>query len=80
MAAAVARFDKDDPSQAFSRLGPLSREHPRAAVVRFHLGLLLLWIRAVAEAEQQLTQAVRADPASIYAREARKLLMTIAGS
>lgn len=79
-AAAVGRFDKDDPSQAFSRLGPLSAEHPRAAVVRFHLGLSLLWIRGVEEATRQLTQAVRADPGSIYAREARKLLTTLAGS
>jgi tetratricopeptide (TPR) repeat protein len=76
-AAAVGRFDKDDPSQAFSRLGPLSREHPRAAVVRFHLGVMLLWIRGVDEARRQLTLAVRAGPGSIYAREAQKLLTTL---
>jgi tetratricopeptide (TPR) repeat protein len=79
-AAAVGRFDKDDPAQTFSRLGPLSAEHPRAAVVRFHLGLSLLWIRGIEEAKRQLTRAVRADPGSIYAREARKLLTTLAGS
>jgi tetratricopeptide (TPR) repeat protein len=80
VAAAVGRFDKDDPSQAFSRLGPLSREHPRAAVVRFHLGLMLLWIRGVDEAKRQLRLAIQAEPGSIYAREARKLLRTLAES
>jgi tetratricopeptide (TPR) repeat protein len=80
VASAVGRFDKNDPSMAFSRLGPLSSEHPRAAVVRFHLGLMLLWIRGVEEAERQLTQAIRAEPRSIYAREARKLLTTLAES
>jgi tetratricopeptide (TPR) repeat protein len=79
-AAAVGRFDKDDPSRAFSRLGPLSREHPQSSVVRFHLGLMLLWIRGVEEAERQLRQAVEADASSIYAREARKLLATLAQS
>jgi len=77
VAAAVGRFDKDDPSQAFSRLGPLSRDNPRAAVVRFHLGLMLLWIRAIDEAERQLTAAARAKPASIWGREADKLLTSL---
>ena len=41
VAAAVGRYDKDDPAAAFSRLGPLARRFPRAPTVRFHLGLLL---------------------------------------
>ena len=72
VAAAVGRFDKDTPEDAFSRLGPLARDHPRAGVVRFHLGLLLLWIRAVDEARRQLELA--ADTKGFYAREARRLL------
>jgi tetratricopeptide (TPR) repeat protein len=72
VAAAVARFDKDAPEQAFSRLGPLARDHPRAGVVRFHLGLLLLWIRAVDEGRQQLGMAAEGE--GFYAREARQLL------
>jgi tetratricopeptide (TPR) repeat protein len=72
VAAAVARFDKDAPERAFSRLGPLARDHPRAGVVRFHLGLLLLWIRAVDEARRQLELAV--ETRGFYAREARELL------
>jgi tetratricopeptide (TPR) repeat protein len=73
--AAVARFDKDAPEEAFSRLGPLARSHPRAGVVRFHLGLLLLWIRAVDEARRQLELAV--ETSGFYAREARELLARI---
>jgi tetratricopeptide (TPR) repeat protein len=72
VAAAVARFDKDAPERAFSRLGPLTRYHARAGVVRFHLGLLLLWIRAVDEARRQLELAV--ETRGFYAREARELL------
>jgi hypothetical protein len=75
VAAAVARFDKDAPEQAFSRLGPLARYHPRAGVVRFHLGLLLLWIRAVDEARRQLELAV--ETKGFYAREARELLARV---
>jgi len=72
VASAVARFDKDAPERAFSRLGPLARYHARAGVVRFHLGLLLLWIRAVDEARRQLELAV--ETKGFYAREARELL------
>ena len=56
VAAAVVRFDKTRPVLAFSRLGPLTRRFPHASTVRFHLGLLLLWLAraqpgAVAEAD-----------------------------
>jgi tetratricopeptide (TPR) repeat protein len=74
VAAAVARFDKDDPSAAFSRLGPLARDNPDSALVRFHLGVLLLWIRDVKDARAQLRRAERAEPASLYGREAKDLL------
>jgi len=73
-AAAVVRFDKDDPSQAFSRLGPLGAKYPHAAVVRFHLGLLLLWLRDVEEATQQLEAAVADGAGTIYASQASLLL------
>ena len=78
-AAAVVRFDKDDPSKAFSRLGPLAREHPRAGVVRFHLGLLLLWLPSVDEARRQLRLAAEVAPESFYAREANRVLARLEG-
>jgi tetratricopeptide (TPR) repeat protein len=80
VAAAVGRFDKDDPSQMFSRLGPLSQRNPRAAVVRYHLGLGLTWIGAVEEARRQLRLAAEAEPQGFYGREAERLLSRIEGA
>jgi tetratricopeptide (TPR) repeat protein len=74
VATAVGRFEKAEPAAAFSRLGPLAGEHPRSGLVRFHLGLLLLWIRDVEGAETQLKRAVKAEPDGFYGREAKRLL------
>ena len=73
-AAAVVRFDKDDPSEAFSRLGPLAQRFPDAAVVRFHLGLCLLWLSRVEDARKQLELAVSAEDGSVWSREAAQVL------
>lgn len=73
-AAAVVRFDKDDPSQAFARLGPVASTNPNSPVVRFHLGLMLLWLRQVREARRQLEAARSAGVATIWGREAGRLL------
>ena len=79
VAASVARFDKSRPAAAFSRLGPLTRRFPRAPTVRFHLGLLLLWLAraqpgAVEEGKRQLRLARNIAPRSPLAREAKRLL------
>ena len=79
VAAAVGRFDKSRPAEAFSRLGPLTRRFPQAATVRFHLGLLLLWLAknqpgSVEEAKRQLRLAQREEPGSRLAREAKRVL------
>lgn len=73
VAAAVGRFAKDDPSQAFSRLGPLGARD-RTGVVRYHLGLALSWIGAADEARRQLGLARELDPEGFYGREAGRLL------
>jgi tetratricopeptide (TPR) repeat protein len=73
VAAALGRFDKDDPSQTFSRLGPLADED-EDGVVRYHLGLALSWIGQVEEAVRQLRLAREADPDGFYGREAERLL------
>lgn len=73
VAAALGRFDKDDPSQAFSRLGPLA-DSDEDGVVRYHLGLALSWIGQVEEATRQLRLARNADPDGFYGREADRLL------
>lgn len=64
VAAAVGLFDKARPVNAFSRLGPLSRTFPKAATVRFHLGLLLLWSGQVKEARRQLELVEKVEPES----------------
>jgi tetratricopeptide (TPR) repeat protein len=77
VAAAVGRFDKADPAAAFSRLGPLARRFPRSATVRFHLGLLLLWIGSVDQAKKELRLATTVQPGSPLAREASRYLATL---
>src|SRR5919109_724167 len=74
VADAVGRFDKAKPSRAFSRLGPLTRRFPRAATVRFHLGVLLLWLGQVDEARRQLRLARASDRRGVLATEASRLL------
>ena len=74
VADAVGRYDKANPSAAFSRLGPLSRRFPGAATVRFHLGLLLLWQKDLREATRQLELARKAEPGSKIAAEATRFI------
>jgi tetratricopeptide (TPR) repeat protein len=76
VADAVGRFDKAQPEQAFSLLGPLTRRHRRSATVRFHLGLMLLWLSQLDEAKQQLRLAAQ-DGRSPLAREAERLLIRL---
>lgn len=79
-AAAVGRFTKDHPERAFSRLGPLARRFPHAAVVRFHLGYLLVWIGGRAQAAKELRLAVADGPQTVYGKEARSLLAALANN
>jgi tetratricopeptide (TPR) repeat protein len=77
VAAAVGRFDKDEPALAFGSLGPLTRVYPGEPTVRFHLGVLLLWTGRVEAAERQFRLAARTRPSSPLAREAARYLETI---
>ena len=74
VAAAVGLFDKERPSLAFSRLGPLSRTFPRAQTVRFHLGLLLLWIGQVQTAKKELRLTRAEGPKTLLGSQAEALL------
>jgi len=74
VAAAVGLYDKDRPALAFSRLGPLVRRFPRAQTVRFHLGLLLIYLRQFPQARKELALAVAEGPRSPLAKRARTLL------
>ena len=72
VADAIGRFDKEHPERAFSRMGPLTRRFPRSGSVRFHLGLMLLWLGDLEEARRQLGRATRLGPP--HAMEAKRLL------
>jgi tetratricopeptide (TPR) repeat protein len=74
VAAAVGLYDKDDPSRAFGRLGPLVRRFPHAQTVRFHLGLLSIWLGSFRQARRELRLALAENPKSAYGMEARLLL------
>jgi tetratricopeptide (TPR) repeat protein len=78
-AAAVGLFEKDDPALAFGRLGPLTRLFPRAATVRFHLGLLLLWIGRAEQGKRELRLTRQEAPGSRLAREAGRFLARLGG-
>ncbi len=74
VAAAVGLFDKTQPAKAFARLGPLTRTFPKAATVRFHLGLLLLWSGEVKQARRQLRLVSTVDPGSPLVGVAKRYL------
>lgn len=74
VAAAVGRFTKDDPSRAFSRLGPLAQRFPHSGSVRFHLGLMLIWLRQFPQARTELALAARDGAGTEPGREANLLL------
>jgi tetratricopeptide (TPR) repeat protein len=76
-AAAVGLFDKDDPAKAFSRLGPLVRVFPHAQTVRFHLGLLLLWMAQVSKAGEELQKARAEGPETALGRQASAYLQAL---
>jgi Flp pilus assembly protein TadD len=78
-AAAVGLFDKDNPSLAFSRLGPLVRVFPHAQTVRLHLGVLLLWIADVERARKELRLARSEGPHSPLGQVASQYLQALQG-
>lgn len=73
-AAAVGLFTKRAPARAFGRLGPLTAVFPRAPVVRFELGLLLIATAQPAKGLAQLRLAAAEAPTSSYARDVNALL------
>jgi tetratricopeptide (TPR) repeat protein len=77
VAAAVGRFEKGAPANAFGRLGPLTRRFPNEPTVRFHLGVLLLWTGRIEPAARQFRLASRQQPGSPLARESGRYLETI---
>lgn len=80
VAAAVGRFDEDNPSAAFSRLGPLSKRFPQSQVVRYYLGLLLVWIGERQQAVSEFRKTVALGPHTALGDQVQALLRQIAQS
>jgi Flp pilus assembly protein TadD len=80
VAAAVARFDEDDLSASFSRLGPLVQRFPRSQSARYHLGLLLAWTGQRREAVRQFTLARSLGPRTTLGRHADVFLKGLVSS
>jgi tetratricopeptide (TPR) repeat protein len=76
-ADAVGRFRKSRATPAFARLGPLTRRFPGAAVVRLHLGLLLLWLGRIEEARPQLERAAALGAETVHGRQASRFLALV---
>jgi Flp pilus assembly protein TadD len=74
VAAAVGRFDEDDLTASFSRLGPLVERFPHSQSVRFHLGLLLAWTGQRDEAVRQFRLARSLAPRTALGRQAAAFL------
>jgi hypothetical protein len=79
VADAMSTFSPAHPLRPFPKLGPLTAAFPQAAIVRLHLGVLLLWTRQVAKGKQQLRLAIAAQPGSVYASQAKALLQALSG-
>ena len=62
VAAAIGLWDKDNITPAFSHLGPLTKKFPQSQVVRFYIGLLLVWTGQRDPAIAQFKKAVALGP------------------
>ncbi len=74
VAVAVGRFDMDNLSASFSRLGPLVRRFPRSQSVRYHLGLLLAWTGQRTQAVIEFRRARALGPKTRLGMEANAFL------
>jgi predicted Zn-dependent protease len=74
VAAAVGRFNEDNLSASFSRLGPLVKRFPHSQSVRYHLGLLLAWTGQRAQAVQEFRLARDLNPGSTLGRQSSTFL------
>ncbi|MEI8105198.1 MAG: hypothetical protein WCH31_05060 [Actinomycetes bacterium] len=79
VAAAVGHFDKGDLNASFSRLGPLTKRFPQSQVVRYYIGLLLVWTGQFDQAVIEFKKAVAIDATSKRGRASQFLLDKLTG-
>jgi tetratricopeptide (TPR) repeat protein len=77
VAVAVLAYSKDDPSAAFSVLGPLAQQASDASEIRFHLGELLYWLKQDTDAKAQWRQVEQDSPGSVYGLLSIRLMSKI---
>lgn len=77
-AAAFGLFDKDKPSVAFGKLGPLAKRFPRSQSVHFNLGYLLVVIGQTKAAVAQFKQTRALGPTTTLGTEATRFIDAIA--
>jgi hypothetical protein len=77
VAVAVLGYSKDNPSASFAVLGPLSQQTSDATEIRFHLGMLLYWLKQNTDAEAQWRQVEHDSPSSTYGRVAAGLMQKL---
>jgi tetratricopeptide (TPR) repeat protein len=76
-AQAVGLFDEDNLNASFSRLGPLTRRFPRSQTVRYHLGLMLVWIGEAKQGIAEFRLAQQLGPDTTLGRQAGQILARI---
>ena len=64
----VLSYDKDDPAKTFGQLGPLLQQTDGNTEIRFHLGVLSLWIGLRDKALGEFRQVAKDKPDGPYAR------------
>ncbi len=79
VAAAVGRFNEDNLSASFSRLGPLVKRFPQSQSVRYHLGLLLAWTGQRDQAIKEFRLARNLDPRSNLGVQSTTFLKGLVG-
>ncbi len=74
VAVAVLGYSKDNPAASFAVLGPLSQQASDTTEIRFHLGMLLYWLKQNTDAEAQWRQVEQGSPDSVYGKVAARLM------
>ena len=80
VAKAVALFDEDNLTPAFSNLGPLTAKFPKSQIVHYYLGYLLAWTAQGQLAISQFEKTVKLGPKTEIGKAATKFLAGIAAS
>jgi tetratricopeptide (TPR) repeat protein len=71
VAVAVLSFDKGNPAATMGLLGPMAANEPTNAEIRFHMGMVLFWIKQFDDAAAQMRQVLADAPGPPYAPVAR---------